>query len=128
MNKFYRSILIVSGVLITVVLPASTFAKTNDQSNGILYKISGKGITKPSYLFGTVHVICTADMFSQEKLASYLDQTDRLVMEINLGEMGEMAEVAKGLTLPEEATAPMANTPYADGVKPYLSLLPLITD
>lgn len=35
---------------------------------------------------------------------------------------------AQGLTLPEEATAPMADAPYADGVKPYLSLLPLITD
>jgi 5,10-methylenetetrahydromethanopterin reductase len=35
---------------------------------------------------------------------------------------------AQGLTLPPEATAPMANAPYADGVKPYLPLLPLVTD
>jgi 5,10-methylenetetrahydromethanopterin reductase len=32
------------------------------------------------------------------------------------------------LTLPQEATAPLANAPYADGVTPYLPLLPLITD
>ena len=35
---------------------------------------------------------------------------------------------AQGLTLPDEATAPLANVPYADGVAPYLPLLPLITD
>ena len=27
-----------------------------------------------------------------------------------------------------QATAPLANAPYADGVTPYLPLLPLITD
>jgi 5,10-methylenetetrahydromethanopterin reductase len=35
---------------------------------------------------------------------------------------------AQGLTLPREATAPLANAPYAAGVRPYLPLLPLITD
>ena len=35
---------------------------------------------------------------------------------------------AQGLTLPPEATAPMANAPYAEGVKPYLPLLKLVTD
>jgi len=111
MNKFYRSLLVISGVLIAVSLPAAAFAKTKDQTNGIFYKISGKGLAKPSYLFGTVHVICTADMFSSEKLGSYLDQTDRLVMEINLGEAGEMAQMAQGLTLPEGKTLKDILTP-----------------
>jgi len=35
---------------------------------------------------------------------------------------------AQGLTMPPAATAAMANAPYADGVKPYLPLLPLIGD
>ena len=35
---------------------------------------------------------------------------------------------AQGLTLSREATAPLANAPYAAGVAPYLPLLPLITD
>jgi 5,10-methylenetetrahydromethanopterin reductase len=35
---------------------------------------------------------------------------------------------AQGLTLPPAATAPLANAPYAEGVRPYLPLLPLITD
>jgi 5,10-methylenetetrahydromethanopterin reductase len=35
---------------------------------------------------------------------------------------------AQGLTLPPEAIASMAGAAYAEGVKPYLSLLPLVTD
>jgi 5,10-methylenetetrahydromethanopterin reductase len=35
---------------------------------------------------------------------------------------------AQGLTLPAEVTAPLANAPYADGVTPFLPLLPLIGD
>ena len=34
----------------------------------------------------------------------------------------------QGLILPPEVTAPMVNAPYAEGVKPYLPLLPLISD
>jgi 5,10-methylenetetrahydromethanopterin reductase len=37
------------------------------------------------------------------------------------------AEV-QGLTLPDEAVASIGDAPYADGVKPYLPLLPLVTD
>ena len=35
---------------------------------------------------------------------------------------------AEGLALPPEATAPLAGAPYAEGVTPYLPLLPLVTD
>jgi 5,10-methylenetetrahydromethanopterin reductase len=35
---------------------------------------------------------------------------------------------AQGLILPAAAIAPMVNVPYAEGVKPYLPLLPLVTD
>ena len=35
---------------------------------------------------------------------------------------------AQGLTLPPDVMASVANAPYAEGVKPYLKLLPMITD
>jgi hypothetical protein len=44
------------------------------------------------------------------------------------GSLKSATAAAQGLMLPEEVTAPMANAPYRDGVRPYLPLLPLITD
>lgn len=35
---------------------------------------------------------------------------------------------AQGLALPSAALAPLAGAPYAEGVRPYLPLLPLVTD
>jgi 5,10-methylenetetrahydromethanopterin reductase len=43
------------------------------------------------------------------------------------GSLKSATAAAQGLMLPEEVTAPMANAPYRDGVRPYLPLLPLIT-
>lgn len=101
MNKFYRFAIVLSGILLAASPIVDGQSTTSRGGTGILYRITGKGLTKPSYLFGTVHVICEKDMFSEEKLGGYLDQTDRLVMELDLDNLGEIAEMAKGLALPE---------------------------
>ncbi|WP_462220487.1 hypothetical protein [Ferruginibacter sp.] len=36
--------------------------KTNDTDNTLLWEISGKQLTAPSYLFGTFHLICKDDI------------------------------------------------------------------
>ena len=50
-------------------------------TSAILYKITGKNLKKPSYLFGTIHLICEKDMFSSEKLKSLIDQTGQIMLE-----------------------------------------------
>ena len=50
-------------------------------TSAILYKITGKNLKKPSYLFGTIHLICEKDMFSAEKLKSLIDQTGQIMLE-----------------------------------------------
>lgn len=53
-------------------------------AGGLLYKISGKNLQKPSYLYGTFHLLCQEDMFGMDKLNSYIDQTDRILMELDM--------------------------------------------
>lgn len=52
----------------------------------LLWKITGKGI-KPSYLFGTIHMIGEKDFFWDEKMQKAFSKTDRLVMEIDMSQM-----------------------------------------
>ena len=111
MNNFYRLVIILSGILLTASQVSEAQSRSASSSNGILYKITGKGLKKPSYLFGTVHVICQQDMFSKEKLAAYLGQTERLVMELDLDNLGEIAEMAKGISLPDGKTLKNILTP-----------------
>ena len=42
-------------VFVLILATLLTFAQ-NEHS--LLYKISGKGISKPSYIFETIHIIC----------------------------------------------------------------------
>jgi uncharacterized protein len=70
-------------------------------SNGLLYKISGKNLTKPSYLYGTIHIICPTDMFDMAKLAGYFDQTDGLVLELDMDDAELMKKAGSAMNMPE---------------------------
>ena len=50
-------------------------------ASALLYKITGKGLKKASYLFGTIHLICEKNMFSPEKLKSIVDETEQVMLE-----------------------------------------------
>jgi uncharacterized protein len=71
------------------------------ESNSLLYKISGKNLTKPSYLYGTVHIICPDDMFAMDKLSTYFDQTDGLILELDMDNAEVMKKMATALNMPE---------------------------
>ena len=71
-------------------------AKTQIADPGILYKITGKNLKKPSYLLGTFHLICEKDLFSQETIKSYVNQTEKLMLEIDLSDPSVMQKAALG--------------------------------
>ncbi|TCN61368.1 TraB/GumN family protein [Flavobacterium circumlabens] len=67
--------------------------------NSLLWEVSGNGLTKPSYLYGTVHMICGPDYFLSEKTKKAFDASSELVLEINFSdpkEMTDMQQMAMG--------------------------------
>ncbi|MGC6429443.1 MAG: TraB/GumN family protein [Jejuia sp.] len=50
--------------------------------NSTLWKITGKGLEQPSYLFGTIHMTCDASLDEDVKKA--LDDTSQVVLEIDM--------------------------------------------
>ncbi len=105
MRKFVFTAL---ATLVAIAFPAtlSVAAQTKKvvEPSGLLYKISGKDLKKPSYLFGTIHIICPNDMFSMEKLNGYIDQTDRVIMELDFDNAEEMQALGKGVLMPDGKT------------------------
>lgn len=73
-------------------------------TSGILYKITGKNLKKPSYLFGTIHLICEKDMFSSEKLKSLLDQTGQIIFETDFLDPAALQRAAAASKLPDGKT------------------------
>lgn len=58
--------------------------------NSLLYKISGNGLKKSSYLLGTMHMICAEDFEIKQKVMNALARCNQYFMEVDLGSVAEM--------------------------------------
>lgn len=50
----------------------------------LLWKISGNDLEQPSYLFGTIHVICGSQFYMDERIESAVRESDTLMLEIDM--------------------------------------------
>jgi uncharacterized protein YbaP (TraB family) len=83
-----HSFLLAAGLLTA----ALTFSQT---PHTLLWRISGKGITKPSYLFGTMHILCASDARLTDSLKAAITVCDEVYFEINLSDMSDMLNSIK---------------------------------
>jgi len=88
-------------VAITLIFSGRTQAQTKSPKleNSLLWEVSGNGLSKPSYLYGTIHMICGGDYFLSEKTKKAFGASDKLVLEINFNdpkEMTDMQQMAMG--------------------------------
>lgn len=70
---------------------------TSAQDKSLLWQVTGKGLTKPSFLFGTIHVICPSDYIWTESMKRSLDRSDKLCLEMDLDDEDVMIAVSSGL-------------------------------
>ncbi len=91
MEKTFKSIVIVVAIVFCVTMQAQN--KSHKLENTLLWEITGNGLTKSSYLYGTIHMICGADYFLSEKAKKAFEASDKLVLEINLSDSNEIAEM-----------------------------------
>ena len=70
----------------------------------LLYQVSGNGLAKPSYIFGTFHAICSTQMVPLTSLDSYLTRTDQLMMEIDMDDAVEMSAMGKSIFMADGKT------------------------
>lgn len=91
-------------VFISCHTTKSTTRKTKNSKleNSLLWKISGNGLKKPSYLYGTIHLTCNY-MFT-DKLKKAFDETDQLVLELNMSDPNLQAEMMKYIFMEDSNT------------------------
>jgi hypothetical protein len=89
MKNLFKSAVAVFTILMSLSSQAQT--KTTSLENSLLWEISGKGLSKTSYLYGTIHMICADDYFLSEKVKKAFESSDKLVLEVNLSDPAELA-------------------------------------
>ncbi len=102
--KFLLSLLL--SCLVTI-----SFAQVDKSNHALLWEISGNGLEKPSYLFGTMHVQDERGHEFSDSTLLCLDATDAFAMEVNFDSIiydilqiylkGDTTNVLKGMLSPE---------------------------
>jgi len=75
-------------VLLLTICSIQSIAQT-DKTNALLWEISGNSLKQPSYLFGTIHMICKEDFTFSELKQVYLelDMDDPKLQPVMMGLM-----------------------------------------
>ena len=97
MKKLYKSIAIVAVLLISsgVFPQAKKTTSVNSNDKSLLWEISGNGLSKSSFLYGTIHMICGNDYFLSEKTKKAFNATESLFLEIDLSDPNELVFMQK---------------------------------
>ncbi|MBS1668843.1 MAG: TraB/GumN family protein [Bacteroidetes bacterium] len=66
------------------------FVAFSQSERSLLWKISGNGIRQPSYLFGTMHILCAEDAKLSDSLKSVIGRCDEVYFEIDMTDMAGM--------------------------------------
>lgn len=80
----------------------------------LLWKIEGKGLTKPSYLFGTIHLIPRSKFLFNSAMNNAFSQVDNVAFEIDMNIMNDysqMFEILSKVRMPDGITIKDLLTP-----------------
>jgi uncharacterized protein YbaP (TraB family) len=67
--------------------------------NSLLWEISGNTLSQPSYLFGTMHILCAEDAVLSDALKSAIERSDKICFEIDLDDAGQLMSSLKFLRM-----------------------------
>src|SRR5687768_13847082 len=74
-------------------------SQINDAENTLLWELTGKGLEKPSYIFGTMHILCASDARLSDSLKGIIRATDLIYFEIDMDNIMEMLGALKYLKM-----------------------------
>lgn len=90
MKKLFLSLVILFSVLV------HSHAQS---SNTLLYEISGNGLNKPSYLYGTIHLLCESDYIMPDKLNEKLNGIEQIVLELDMDDPSMMGKMQQNMSM-----------------------------
>jgi uncharacterized protein YbaP (TraB family) len=86
-KSFWLTFLASAGLLV------NSFAQTPSAQpnvNTLLWRVSGKNLSKPTYIFGTMHMICASDIELSDSLKKAIRNSDKVYLELDMDNMWEM--------------------------------------
>ena len=88
-------------MVLALVAVKSTCAQ---EKPSLLWEVTGNGLKKSSYLYGTIHLICPDHFFVNDVTKKAFEKAEQLVLELDVSDPDEIAQMAKVIFLPEGET------------------------
>ena len=73
-------------------------------NNTLLWRISGKNLVKPSYLFGTMHMLCADDIQLSDSLTNAIQNADNVYLELDMDNLFEMMSAMTKMKMRNDTT------------------------
>ena len=72
--------------------------------NTLLWQITGNGLPRPSYLFGTIHMICSDEAVLSDSLRAAIGSSDDVYFEVDMDNLIEMIGVMRKMKMRNDTT------------------------
>src|SRR5436190_17975966 len=93
------------GLLVAITSLASLAqSKNKNELNTLLWQVSGNGVHSPSYLFGTIHMICSDDAILSDSLKNAMKNSDASYFEVEMDNLFEMLGVVRKMKMSNDTT------------------------
>ena len=105
------------------IITANADAQVNKKplEKSLLWEVSGNGLAKPSYLYGTIHMICKDDASLGDSLISAIQRSDRVYFEVDMDNLMEMLSAIKDFKMRNDTTlADLLSKEDYEKVKEYM--------
>jgi uncharacterized protein YbaP (TraB family) len=93
----------------------------------VLWEISGNGLAQPSYLFGTMHILCAADARLSDSLLYAIGASSQVFFEVDMDNMAEVMGVFRFIRMKDnKKLSDLLSAAEYERVKSYFAANPTI--
>lgn len=89
-------------IILLIAISLSNLITAQNNSKSLLWKISGNGLSEPSYIYGTIHISCDATL--PQKVKTALDKTNQLCLELDMDDPNMQTEMMSQLMMKDGVT------------------------
>ena len=86
------------------LVTVSLLAQNKNEENTLLWKVSGNGLEKPSYLYGTIHMLCSDDAVLSPNFIKAIRNCDEVYLEVDMDNLFEMLGVVGKMKMHGDTT------------------------
>ena len=90
-------------LIVSIFFASLSFGQTEPKSS-LLWEITGKDLKQPSYLFGTIHIICKEDFFFPALVSEKFSKADKVFLEMDMDDPMMILKMMQLLQLPKGQT------------------------